>query len=103
MGPSPFSTWVWATICDPTVSNIHLNATHFDLASNILLRGSMLKVEDGASRRLCLLPWLLQSRCSGWVLGLVCSCCVVGKESEEAVLVCSIVVCAEETDELYVG
>ena len=69
----------------------------------------MLKVEDGASRRLCLLPWLLQSRCSGWVLGLVCSCCVVGKEmewkkkSEEAVLVCSIVVCAEETDELYVG
>ena len=37
-----------------------------------------------------------QSRCSGQVLGLVCSFCVVGKEmewkkkSEEAVLVCSV-------------
>ena len=56
----------------------------------------MLKVEDGASRRLYLLPWLLQSRSSGRVLGLVCSCCVFGKEmewkkkSEEVVLVWSV-------------
>ena len=56
----------------------------------------MLKVEDGASRRLGLLPWLLQSCCSGRILGLVCSCCVVRKEMEwkkkieEAILVCSV-------------
>ena len=31
MGPSPFSTWVWATICDPTPSFLGSKETFFIL------------------------------------------------------------------------